>query len=66
MEDLLRIFSERGDLAHVALAMWAMSATALLLVALRALAHATRRVEDFVRALARFNDTINTRRRKGR
>jgi hypothetical protein len=55
MEDLIRIFSERGDLAHLALLLWAASATALLFRVLRELSAASRRFDDFVRALARFN-----------
>ena len=55
MTDLIRIFSERGDLAHLALFLWAASATALAWHALRELAAASRRFDDFVRALARFN-----------
>jgi hypothetical protein len=58
MEDLIRIFSERGDLAHVALLAWAGSASALALFALRELAAQIRRFDDFVRELARFNDTF--------
>ena len=37
MHDLIRTFSERGDLAHLALFLWAASASALLLLALREL-----------------------------
>jgi hypothetical protein len=56
MTDLIRIFSERGDLAHLALLLWAMSASALAWFALRELTAASRRFDDFVRELARFND----------
>jgi hypothetical protein len=56
MDDLVRTFSERGDLAHVALFLWATSATGLLVFALRELASAMRRFDDFVRELARFNE----------
>ena len=56
MNDLIRTFSERGDLAHLALFLWAASASALLLLALRELSAATRRIDDFVRELARFNE----------
>jgi hypothetical protein len=55
MDELIRTFSQRGDLAHLALFLWAASASALLLFALRELAAATRRFDDFVRELARFN-----------
>jgi len=59
MSDLIRIFSERGDLAHLALFLWASSASALAGYALRELAAASRRFDDFVRELARFNDRFN-------
>jgi len=55
MDDLTRAFAERGDLAHLALFLWAMGASALLVVALREYAAAVRRFDDFVRELARFN-----------
>ena len=58
MTDLIRTFSERGDLAHLALLLWAGSATALAWFALRELAAQVRRFDDFVRELARFNDTF--------
>jgi hypothetical protein len=58
MTELIRTFSERGDLAHVALLMWALSASALTWFALRELAAQARRFDDFVRELARFNDTF--------
>ena len=56
MDDLIRTFSERGDLAHLALFLWAGSASALAVFALRELAGAVRRFDDFVRELSRFND----------
>jgi len=45
----------RGDLAHLALFLWASGASAMLAIALRELAAANRRFDDFVRELARFN-----------
>jgi len=66
MGDLIRTFSERGDLAHLALFLWATSASGLLLLALRELSAATRRIDDFVRELARFNERHVTRRTGGR
>ena len=56
MEDLVSTFSQRGDLAHVALFLWASASTALLVFVVRELAAAMRRFDDFVRELARFND----------
>jgi hypothetical protein len=56
MPDLIQTFAERGDLAHLALFLWASSATAIAAFALRELAAAARRFDDFVRELARFNE----------
>jgi hypothetical protein len=58
MDDLIRIFTERGDLAHLALFLWAASASALALLTLRELFASFRRFDDFVRELARFNETF--------
>jgi hypothetical protein len=58
MPDVIRTFSERGDLAHLALLLWAMSASALAWFALRELTAASRRFDDFVRELTRFNETF--------
>jgi hypothetical protein len=66
MPDLIRTFTERGDLAHLALFLWAASTSALLLLALRELSAATRRIDDFVRELARFNERTMTPRTGGR
>jgi hypothetical protein len=66
VNDLIRTFVERGDLAHLALVLWASSATALLYLTLRALFSASRRFDDFVRELARFNERNDTRRTGGR
>jgi hypothetical protein len=56
MTDLIRIFTERGDLAHLALLLWATSASGLAWFVLRELAAASRRFDDFVREIARFNE----------
>jgi hypothetical protein len=56
MDELVRTFAARGDLAHVALLLWALSASALAGFALRELAASMRRFDDFVRELARFNE----------
>ena len=62
MDELVKIFSARGDLAHLALFLWAASATALLIAALRELAAAMRRFDEFVRELARFNNRLRARK----
>jgi hypothetical protein len=56
MPDVTSQFAERGDLAHLALFLWATSATALAAFAFRELVAASRRFDDFVRELARFNE----------
>jgi hypothetical protein len=55
MSDLIKTFSERGDLAHLALFLWASAASGALLFTLRELAAASRRFDDFIRELSRFN-----------
>ncbi|CAN7593738.1 hypothetical protein LJR090_005104 [Bosea sp. LjRoot90] len=45
----------RGDLGHLALLLWAFSASGLALFALRELIAANRRFDEFVRELASFN-----------
>ena len=46
---------QRGDLAHLALFIWASGASALLVQSMRESGASNRRFEDFVRELARFN-----------
>ena len=55
MSDILNAILERGDLAHLALFLWACVATMQAHMALRGLSDATRRLDAFVRELARFN-----------
>ena len=56
MGALIDTFAERGDLAHLALFLWASASSALAWFALRELTASVRRFDDFVRELARFND----------
>ena len=56
MNTLIETFTERGDLAHLALFLWAAGASALLVHCIRELAAASRRFDEFVRELARFNE----------
>jgi len=63
MTELVEIFIERGDLAHLALLLWAASVSGLACFALRELAAASRRFDDFVRELARFNERCEHERR---
>ena len=55
MDELTRTIAERGDLAHLALFLWASGASGLLVWALRELAAANRRFNDFVREIATLN-----------
>ena len=61
MIDLIEIFAARGDLAHLALLLWALVASGIAWFALRELAAASRRFDDFVRELARFNNAFGDR-----
>ncbi len=54
MSSLIRTFTERGDLAHLALFLWASGSSALLLLTIRELFKANARFDAFVRELARF------------
>lgn len=58
LESVFRAFLERGDLAHLALFLWASGASALLWRALKELVAANKRFDDFVRELARFNSAF--------
>ena len=62
MDEITRSVIARGDLAHLALFLWASGASALLAFALRELAAAHRRFDVFVRELARFNNRGTLRR----
>jgi hypothetical protein len=58
MNDITQIFIARGDLAHLALLLWASLSSALLVWSLRELAAATKRFDTFVRELAYFNEQL--------
>jgi hypothetical protein len=55
ISDLIDVFLTRGDLAHLALFLWASVASLAALFALRELAGASRRFDEFIRQLALFN-----------
>ena len=55
MIDVTQSIIERGDLAHLALFLWASGASGLLGYVLKELAAANRRFDDLVMELARFN-----------
>ncbi len=54
MTDLATTFAERGDLAHLALFLWASGASGLLVWTLREISASNRRFEDFVTEIARL------------
>jgi hypothetical protein len=58
MPDLVETVAGKGDLAHLALFLWASGASSLLVLTLRELADANRRFDAFVRELARFNQNL--------
>jgi hypothetical protein len=64
MSDLINTFAARGDLAHVALLLWALAASAAAWFALREFAAASRRFDDFVRELQAFNHRAERRLRR--
>lgn len=55
MTDLTRTVIERGDLAHLALFLWASGASGLLVWTLKELARANRVFSDFVAEIASLN-----------
>ena len=61
MFELLDTFIKRGDLAHIALFLWASVTSVALWSTLRELAAASRRFDDFVRELSRFNRKVHGR-----
>ena len=57
MDELTKT-SSRGDLAHLALFLWASGASALLIWTLRELAAANQRFNEFVREIAQPESTV--------
>ncbi len=55
MDDLTKTVIERGDLAHLALFLWASGASALLVWALREMARVNQHFNDFVQEIAQLN-----------
>lgn len=58
--DVTRAFIERGDLAHLALFLWASGASGLLAFALRELVAQVRRFDAFVSEIAHLNQRLNS------
>lgn len=55
MDDLTKTIIERGDLAHLALFLWASGASGLLVWSLKEMASANKRFNDFVTEIASLN-----------
>lgn len=55
MDELTKLVAEKGDLAHLALFLWAMSSSGLLVWTLKELAAANRRFNDFVTEISNLN-----------
>jgi hypothetical protein len=61
MDELTKTIATRGDLAHLALFLWASGASGLLAWTLKELARANQRFEDFVKEIAALNQLFKRR-----
>lgn len=61
MDELTKTVAQRGDLAHLALFLWASGASALLAWTLRELAEANKRFNAFVQEIAQLNRLFKRR-----
>ena len=61
MDEVIGSVIARGDLAHLALFLWATGASALLAWALRELVRANRRFNDFIKEIATLNQLFGRR-----
>lgn len=59
MDELTKTIVSKGDLAHLALFLWASGASSLLVWTLRELASANKRFESFVREISNLNRLFN-------
>jgi hypothetical protein len=59
VDDLTQSIVSRGDLAHLALFLWATGASTLLIWALKELAAANKRFNDFVKEIATLNQLFH-------
>ena len=55
MDEITKSIATRGDLAHLALFLWASGATGLLVWSLKELVAANKRFNDFVGEIAALN-----------
>ena len=56
--EALEIFATRGDLAHLALFLWASTTSALLVWSLREQAASNQRFQDFVEEIAKLTNLL--------
>jgi len=61
VDNLTKTIIERGDLAHLALFLWATGASTLLVWALREMAKVNQHFNDFVREIAALNRLFRKR-----
>ena len=61
MDELTHTVIARGDLAHLALFLWASGATGLLVWSLKELVAANRRFDAFVKEIASLNQLFRRR-----
>ena len=64
MVELTKTIATRGDLAHLALFLWASGASGVLVWSLRELAVANKRFEDFVKEIASLNRLFGGKERE--
>ncbi|MEM0907087.1 MAG: hypothetical protein AAGJ94_06970 [Pseudomonadota bacterium] len=55
MDPLTQSVVERGDLAHLALFLWASAASGMLIFTMRELSRSNQRFSDFVTAITKLN-----------
>ncbi|MCF6344748.1 MAG: hypothetical protein L3J15_08800 [Devosiaceae bacterium] len=55
MDELTKLISERGDLAHLALFLWASGASGMLFWALKEISASHKRFNEFVSEIASLN-----------
>lgn len=55
MDPLTQVVVERGDLAHLALFLWATASSGISIWTMRELARSNARFSDFVTALTKLN-----------
>ena len=61
MDPITQSVVDRGDLAHLALFLWATSASGMLYWSLRELVRVNRRFGEFVNEIARLNALFDDR-----